>query len=334
MNKDNNLKMDDPIRCLNCKKLIQFGSSQSVEKIKKLAIKNKSYYKYLVCSKKCYLKIVGDDTPKLEFSQIFLFRWLEAWIKYQPDFSYLILEKILKDEQKSKKWGRVAFKVDWSIFNIDTEGNMKVNDASNPEVMGRAHYGLHFGSAAFSDFELGLWDGEELSDLIVGWNNTQYIKAQNDKNYCDKELLAYKNSELWQLRKKYFDNVLTAFRDWFRIKEHTPPDIETYVEPKNYSGNPKSPTVKCLLELANEFGLRKGKTIPKDAKIEMAGKLKAKGFGERSLEYIRRTLTKFGYARPKTGDLEWGDTPIHLNQMFEESLVEPSASDDMLDDGI
>ena len=53
---------------------------------------------------------------------------------------------------------------------------------------------LDFGAARYFDFELGIWDDVKLDDLIVGWNNVQYMKAQKDKNHCVAELLKYSNS--------------------------------------------------------------------------------------------------------------------------------------------
>jgi len=60
----------------------------------------------------------------------------------------------------------------------------------------------------------------------------------------------------------------------------------------------------------------------------MAEKLKAEKFGEISLEYIRRTLTKYGYARPKTYDAEWDGLPYLLPK---KGTIDSSPSDDMLD---
>lgn len=304
--------MDDPVKCLNCKKLIQLGSSKSVQEIKSLAKKDKSFYKYLVCSEKCYLKIVGDNISKLEISEIPLFVWFEERIKYKPEFTYLILDKIVKDESKSKEWGRESFKVDWRAISIHFDGSMRINSDLFLKVTEGLDFGLRFGSAAFSNFELGLWDGIKTNELVVRWNNKQYIEAQRDKYYCDKELLQYKNSEKWLKRKKYFDNLLTEFREWYRHNKITPPEIDYSTEQRDYNGKPKSPKVRRLLEMANEQNLKKGETPPRDILIEIYELLKNENLGYKNIQDVRRTLTKYGYSKTKTSELERHNLPHFL----------------------
>jgi len=295
--------------CLECGKEFEYKHSIPPGYLEEKAKVDNELYEYLVCSDECLVIITdGEITMKREAlfdMEIKLYDHLDSIISTNPEFTYMIIDKLEYDEQKSNDEKMPLYLVEWGILRINSKGKMTIN-----EPVDNIKNSFDYSGAWYSDIDLGLLEKNKLESVSTGWNNVQYIKAQKDKNQCDAELVKYSNSDVWKIRKKYFDNVLTTFREWFRVNKHTPPDLDTYVEPKKYTGRPKSPKVIRLLELANELGLKTGDTIPKAVKIEMAETLKAENFGEISLEYIRRTLTKYYYSSPKTYDAEWGDLPL------------------------